>query len=362
MDEVYSQKGTVHWMVLLLGSVAMLAGFPASRILSRLYYQDGGQSIWLLAWTAVAGWPITVVALLPFYMKRAMAPTQLTISLMVAYAILGFSSALDNLLFAWAYLYLPASTASLISASALPFTAIFAYFILGKKISAPTFNAIGVITAASAVLAIDSDADRPPGVSNSEYALGFILDVAASALHGLIFVLSERIFIKYVGRESVHVILEQQAIVSLIGFAFTTIGVIASADFSKMVSEAEVFSQGSVSYYMVLVWSAITIQVGLLGSVAVMYSASAVLAGVLNSVVVPVTTIAAVLSLQDPIDGFKILSLILTGWGFGSYIYGGYSRSQSSESVALSEPLIQETNIHLFPDARGSQYVSQTSS
>ncbi|MCO5572644.1 hypothetical protein L7F22_026402 [Adiantum nelumboides] len=204
----------------------MLVGFPASRILSRLYYEDGGTSMWLLAWTAVAGWPLTALALLPFFMKRNTVPTRLTWELMMAYTVLGLLSAVDNLLYSWAYAYLPASTASLVSASSLPFTAIFAYVLLGKKVTASIVNAIGVITAAAAILALDSSSDRPVGVSNKQYALGFLLDVAGSALHGLIFTLSELIFVKYLGRESIHVILEQQAMVSIVGFTFTTIGVV----------------------------------------------------------------------------------------------------------------------------------------
>ncbi|KAH7387667.1 hypothetical protein KP509_16G035600 [Ceratopteris richardii] len=329
----------MYWPVVIPGSLAMLIGFPASRILSRLYYQNGGQSIWLLAWTAVSGWPITAIALLPFYLKRTASPTRLTTNLMLAYTLLGLFTAIDSLLFFWSYRYLPASTASLVSSSTLPFTAIFARLVLGKRISASTLNAIGVITAAAAILALDSNADKPAGVNNSQYALGFVLNAAGSALHGLMFTLSEQIFIKYVGRESVHVILEQQAIVSMIGFAFTTIGAVVTGDLSNVALEAKVFTKGSFSYYMVLLWSAITIQVAVLGSVAVMYSVSSVLAAVLNAIVVPITTSAAVICLNDPIDGFKVLSLILTGWGFGSYIYGKYNQSQSLASAAFSEPL-----------------------
>lgn len=341
-EQAYHRKRAIDWVVLVLGSLAMLIGFPASRILSRLYYQDGGESKWLIALAAVAGWPLTVLALLPFYMKRDTSPTRLTGRLILAYVVLGLLSAADNLLFAWAYLYLPASTASLISASSLPFTAFFAYFLVGKRVNASTLNAIGVITAAAAILALDSDSDRPSGVTNMQYTVGFVLDLAGSALHGLIFTLSELVFIKYLGRESIHVILEQQAMVSIFGFLFTTIGVITSGDFSTMGAESQSFTQGPVVYYMVLLWSVIATQVAVLGSVAAMYSASALLAGVLNAAVVPISSIGAVICLHDSIDGFKILSLLLTGWGFGGYIYGGFNEAQALKRDELSEPLCKK--------------------
>eukprot|EP00250_Pteridium_aquilinum_P007517 c17213_g1_i1 orf=73-1299(+) len=337
--ELCQTKGRVFWLTLALGCFAMLTAFPASSILSRLYYQDGGKRRWLVAWTAVAGWPFTAFALLPFYFKKHTYPTRPTWKLLFAYAFIGLLSAADNLMYSWAYSYMPASTASLVSASTLTFTAIFAYFLVGKKLNAFTINAVGVITAGSVILALDSSSDRPAGVTKDQYAVGFILNVAGSAVHGLIFALSELVFIKLLGRESTHVILEQQTMVSFFGFAITTIGTIASGDFSMMNSESEKFRHGPVAYYMVLVWSAIAYQVGILGSVAILFCASTLLAGVLNAVRVPITSIAAVILLQDPMDGFKWLSLLLVAWGFGSYIYGGFKDAQFQRRANIKKSL-----------------------
>ncbi|MCO5549413.1 hypothetical protein L7F22_002884 [Adiantum nelumboides] len=232
-------------------------------------------------------------------------------------------------MYSWAYSYMPLSTASLVAASTLIFTAFFARCLIGKRLNAFTINAIGVITAGTVILALDSSSDRPTGVTRSQYAVGFILDIAASALHGLIFALSELVFIRLLGRESTHVILEQQTMVSFFGFVFTTIGVLKNGDFSAMKSESKRFLLGPTAYFMVIIWSAISYQVGVLGSVAILYCASTLLAGVLNSVRVPITSIAAVIFLDDPMNGFKVLSLFLTAWGFVSYVYGGFKDEQS---------------------------------
>lgn len=97
-----------------------------------------------------------------------------------------------------------------------------------------------------------------------------------------------------------------------------------------MKSEAKSFKGGSTSYILVLIWSAITFQLGVLGATAVLFLASTVLAGVLNAIRVPVTSIAAVILLHDSMSSFKILSLVVTFWGFGSYIYGSSSLSKES--------------------------------
>lgn len=333
LGKFFERKTPIHWVLFFLGSSAMLVAFPASSLLSRLYYVDGGKSRWLLSWIAVAGWPLTAVFLLPFYFQRGISPTRLSWKLIMSYAVLGLFSAVDNLMYAWAYSFLPASTSSLLAASSLIFTAIFAYFIVGKKLNASTLNSIVIITAAVVIIGIDSNSDKPAGVSHRQYVAGFIWDILGSALHGLIFALSELLFIKILGRESFHVVLEQQVMVSLFGCIFTTIGVIINHDFTAMKLEAAAFKHGAISYYMVLFWGAVTFQLGILGSVAVLYLTSTLMAGVLNAVRVPVTSIAAVVCFHDPMGGFKVLSVLLTIWGFGSYIYGTATEAKAKQQL-----------------------------
>lgn len=328
--EKYKSKPISYWVLLLLSSGAMLVAFPASSLLSRVYYSNGGKSKWIISWVAVAGWPITALILIPTYFFCKTSPSPVTLKLTLSYIVLGFLSAADNLMYAYAYAYLPASTASLLASSSLVFSTLFGYFLVKNKVNASTINAVVIITAAMAIIGLDSSSDRYDNITNSQYIIGFVWDIAGSALHGLIFALSELVFIKLLGRRSFHVVLEQQVMVSFFAFVFTTIGMIVDKDFQGMSSEARSFEGGKVSYLMILIWGAITFQLGVLGGTAVLFLASTVLAGVLNAVRVPITSIAAVILLKDPMSGFKILSLIITFWGFASYIYGNYSLSKES--------------------------------
>ncbi|VAI21016.1 unnamed protein product [Triticum turgidum subsp. durum] len=207
----YRSKPASFWALLALSGGAMLTAFPAASLLSRLFTDASPTwppSPWLCFW----------------------------------YALLGLLSAADNLMYAWAYAYLPASTASLVAASSLAFSAVFGRLIVGKKnrIGLSTLNAIVVITAGVVIIALDSGSDRYPGITGRQYALGFALDVAGSALHGLIFALSELVFDKYLSNGSgdgaaatrFHVVLEQQAAVSLSAFAFTSAGLAATDGFA----------------------------------------------------------------------------------------------------------------------------------
>ncbi|KAJ3688892.1 hypothetical protein LUZ61_018056 [Rhynchospora tenuis] len=328
--QMYRLKPASHWLLLVLFGGLMLTAFPVSSLLSRLYYNNGGQSKWILSWAAVAGWPLTAILLIPTYIFTKSRPTPLSLKLAAWYILLGFLSAVDNLMYAWAYAYLPASTASLLAASSLIFSALFGYLLVKNKINLSCVNAIVVITTGVVIIALDSKSDRYPGITDKQYILGFVWDILGSALHGLIFALSELVFIKILGRRSFHVVLEQQVMVSFAAFIFTSIGMLINDDFTGMKVEARSFKHGEVAYALVIAWSAVTFQLGVLGGTGVLFLASTVLAGVLNAVRVPITSIAAVIWFHDPMSGFKILSLVVTVWGFGSYIVGYSSSNKAS--------------------------------
>ncbi|XP_022999724.1 probable purine permease 5 [Cucurbita maxima] len=329
-SEAFRRKPISHWILLALSSVAMLVAFPASSILSRVYYDNGGKSKWIISWVSVVGWPIPALLLFPMYFLSDIHPTPLNWKLIVSYVVLGFLSAADNLMYAYAYAYLPASTASLLASSSLVFSVLFGYLLAKNRLNASILNAAFIITAAVVMIGLDSNSDRYGGITNQQYILGFVWDILGSALHGLIFALSELVFIKLLDRKSFHVVLEQQVMVSFFAFLFTTLGVVLNNDFQNMKSEAESFVGGKSSYLLVLIWSAVSFQLGVLGGTAVLFLSSTILAGVLNAVRVPITSIGAVIFLKDPMSGFKILSLVITFWGFSSYIYGSSSISKQS--------------------------------
>ncbi|XP_038890161.1 probable purine permease 5 [Benincasa hispida] len=328
--EAFRRKPISHWILLALSSVAMLVAFPASSILSRVYYNNGGKSKWIISWVSVVGWPIPALLLFPMYFLSGIRPTPLNWKLIISYIVLGFLSATDNLMYAYAYAYLPASTASLLASSSLVFSVLFGCLLAKNQLNASILNAVFIITAAVVMIGLDSNSDRYGGITDRQYILGFVWDILGSALHGLIFALSELVFIKLLDRKSFHVVLEQQVMVSLLAFLFTTLGVLLNNDFQNMKSEAVSFIGGTSSYLLVLIWSAISFQLGVLGGTAVLFLSSTILAGVLNAVRVPITSIGAVIFLKDPMSGFKILSLVITFWGFSSYIYGSSSISKSS--------------------------------
>ncbi|CAK9315074.1 unnamed protein product [Citrullus colocynthis] len=324
-SEAFRTNQISHWILLALSSVAMLVGFPASSLLSRVYYDNGGKSKFIISWASSIGWPILALLLIPIYFLFDINPTSLNFNLIISYIVLGFLNAIDSLMYAYAYAYLPASTASLLASSSLVFSVLFGSLLANNRLNASVLNAVVVITAAVVTIGLDSNSDRYEGISNQQYILGFVWDILGSLLHGLIFALSELIFIKLLDRKSFHVVLEQQVMVSFFTFLFSTFGVFLNNDFQNMKSEAASFVGGTPSYLVVVIWSGVSCQLGVLGGTAVLFLSSTIFAGVLNAVRVPITSIGAVIFLKDPMSGFKILSLVITFWGFSSYLYGSSS-------------------------------------
>jgi len=119
---------------------------------------------------AVAGWSLTALILFPSYFFVDSSPTPPTFKLLVSYIVLGFLSAADNLMYAYAYAYLPASIAALLASSSLVFSALCWYFPVKNKLKASMVNDIVIIAAAMVIIALDSDSDRYDYVSCCYFA------------------------------------------------------------------------------------------------------------------------------------------------------------------------------------------------
>ncbi|XP_065848596.1 probable purine permease 5 [Euphorbia lathyris] len=331
--EAYKRRPLSYWILLLLSSGLMLVALPAAGLTGRMYYQNGGKSKWIISWATIAGWPITALMLPPSYFFLKTYPTPLTLQLLLSYLVLGFINCAHNMMFAYAYAYLPASTGTLLSSAMLVFSCLFGYIIVNNKLNASIINAVVIITAAITIVALDSDSgDRYDNVSDHQYIWGFIWDVLASIFHALLYPLYELLFNTILGRRSFVVVLEQRAMVSIFTFVFTSIGVIVNKDFEGMKSEAETFVGGVTCYVKLLIWVAITFQLGAIGITGIVFLASSVTAGVQNAVAIPITSIAAVLVLNDPMSGLKMMSFLLTFWGFACYIYATSPSSNISST------------------------------
>eukprot|EP01018_Ginkgo_biloba_P004195 Gb_26361 [translate_table: standard] len=318
-----------HWVMVGLSCLALSVGASSNILLSRFYFVHGGSHRWLSTWLQSAGWPFIVLMLLFLYIPKSstIKPNPITLKMLMCYCALGVMIGVDNLLFAWGFSYLPASTTSLLISSQLAFNSIFSVVIVRHKFTAYSINSVVLLVLSSVLLACESGGDRPEGVTPTQYIKGFLLAVAGAALNGLLLPLLQLTY-KMRDKVTFPMILEMQVIICASGSALCIVAMVARGDFSQIHREALSFDIGQVKYFMTLIFIALSSQLLFLGNVALIFMTSALLAAVFTSLLLPMTGILAILIFHDTFTGIKAMSIMLAVWGFTSYLYGGYKESK----------------------------------
>ncbi|RLN40621.1 hypothetical protein C2845_PM01G05630 [Panicum miliaceum] len=86
--------------------------------------------------------------------------------------------------------------------------------------------------------------------------------------------------------------------------------------------EAAAFGLGETNYYLLLIFGAVSWQLCNLGIMGLIVCSSSLLAGIMIALVLPLTEVLAVVFLHEKFEGVKGIALVLSLWGFVSYLYG----------------------------------------
>ncbi|KAE8700779.1 putative Purine permease 10 [Hibiscus syriacus] len=197
-----------------------------------------------------------------------------------AYVYLGLLLAGNSYLYEVAFQYLPVSTVALISASQLAFNAFFSYFLNSQKFTPFIINSLFLLTISFVLLVANNSSERPAGVSNEKYVVGFMCAIFGTATYGLILTSQQLTFRK-----------------------------------TKM----DVYLLGRTSYVTTLVGTAVSWQAFVFGGVALVFEISALFSNVIGVLGLPFTPIASMLVFHDEISSIKGISTVLAIWGSISY-------------------------------------------
>ncbi|CAD6263469.1 unnamed protein product [Miscanthus lutarioriparius] len=207
--------------------------------------------------------------------------------------LLGF----DSLMYAYALLYLPVSTFSLVAATQLAFNAITSRLINAQRFTALIANSVVVLTFAAALLGIGSSSDETSSdVPRGKYALGFVLTLAASASFAVILSLFEVAFEKVIRARTMRWVLKVQMFTNLVATAVGVVGLFASGEWWTLPGEMVAFKNGRARYVLTLVGTAVCWQATAVGTVRL---------------------IARMM-------GIKAVAMLMAIWGFLSYVYQHY--------------------------------------
>ncbi|KAK7321244.1 hypothetical protein VNO77_31697 [Canavalia gladiata] len=310
-------------ILVVVNSILLCIGTSGGPLVMRLYFINGGKRIWLSSFLETAGFPFMLIPLAISYIyHKPIKLLSIKLPLFLASAIIGILTGLDDYLYACGVARLPVSTFSLIQASHLAFTAIFAFLLVRHKFTAYAVNSIVLLTVGAVVLALHSGGDRPKGESTQQYVIGFVMILAAAALYGLVLPLMELVYKKTKQDLTYSLVMEIQLVMCFFATLFCSIGMIINNDFKVIGREARDYKLGETKYYVVLVWSAIMWQFFFLGVIGVIFCASSLLSAIIVAAFLPVTEVLAVIIYKENFQAEKGVALVLSLWGFVSYFYG----------------------------------------
>ncbi|BAT81899.1 Purine permease [Vigna angularis] len=348
------KKRSMKRVLLLLNSVLLALGTSGGPLVMRLYFIHGGNRIWLSSFLETAAFPLIFIPLTisHFHPTSHHSPkpnlVSIKLPLFLASAVIGILTGLDDYLYACGIARLPVSTSSLIQASHLAFTAIFAFLLVRHRFTVYSVNAVVLLTVAAVVLALRSGGDRPPGESTRQYVIGFVMILAAAALYGLVLPLMELVYKRSKQRVTYSLVMEIQLVMCFFATLFCTLGMLINNDFKVISREAKDYELGESKYYVVLVGSAIMWQFFFLGAIGVIFCSSSLFSGIIIAAFLPVTEVLGVIVYKENFEAEKGVALVLSLWGFVSYFYGEIKQDRENNKNGCPETELPQS---LSPNA-----------
>ncbi|KAL9251012.1 Purine permease 21-like protein [Drosera capensis] len=317
------------WIRVFIYIFLMLVGQTAATILGSLYYDKGGNSIWLATLVQSAGFPILIPIMIYFSRsKTAPCPSSTSPSfhyLALLYIAIGLLVTGNNMMYSYGLLYLPVSNYSLLCATQLAFNAVFSYFLNAQKFTILIFNSVVILIISALLLAVNSDSDGgTANVSKGKYVIGFLCTLGASAGYSLYLSANQIAFEKVIKSKSFITILNLQFYPNFVATIGCVVGLFASGQWGGLRAEMRNYEEGTASYVLTLVWIALAWAIAVTGILGLIFEVSSLFSNVISTLGLPLVPAFAVVFLHNTMNGVKVISLVLALWGFFSYIYQNY--------------------------------------
>ncbi|GJN30517.1 hypothetical protein PR202_gb18830 [Eleusine coracana subsp. coracana] len=330
-------------LVIIFSACLVLLG-AGGPLLLRVYFVHGGRRLWLSTFIQLSGWPLLlppIICVLLFRRRSrreaddgrsssSIADQLLPWRLAGAIAVLGAFFGVACFVYSLGVQALPLSTSSLLLSTQLAFNAVFAFLFAGLRLTPFSANAVVLLIIGPAVLGVgpSSSSVTPAGESSRRaHWTGFVETIAAAAMCGLVLPLVEAAMSRYGRRRrednrSYVTVMQIQATMGAAGSAVCLLGMAVTGDFRALPKEAAGFGLGETKYFLVFVFEAVSWQLFNLGIMGLIVCASSLLAGIMIAVLLPLSQVLAVVFLREKFDGTKGIALVLSLWGFVSYLYG----------------------------------------
>jgi len=321
--------------LLVINYSFLFVGSLSSSLLSKFYFNHQGSSRWVSTWVQSAGFPLLLFPIyLPFYVFKCTdrRPFSLfTPKLLILSIFIGLMLGLNNLLFSWGNSYLPVSTSSLLLSSQLVFNLILSAIIVKQKITFQNFNCVILLTLSSVLLALGSSHDKSQGLTRAKYFIGFLSTIGAGLLFALYLPVMEKIYRRIYCYEMV---VEMQLVMEIAATALATMGMASAGGFSEMKRESQVrFDKGARVYWVTVFANVVTWQLCFMGTAGMVFLTSSLTGGICMTALLAMNVLGGVVVYGDEFGGVKVVSTVLCGWGFCSYVYGLYLKMKEEKEM-----------------------------
>ncbi|KAG8373082.1 hypothetical protein BUALT_Bualt12G0133700 [Buddleja alternifolia] len=354
-------KSEKRWVPVVVYTGFVLFGQSGATLLTRLYYNEGGNTFFLSGLLETIGFPILIPFALYFSPKNLYInnnptndyqPSLLITS--IVYLFLGLFQAASNVLYATGLQNLPVSTFSIISATELAFSAFFSFFLNAQKITRPILISLFLLTISSTLLIFKSNSDNSKeSLKRRQLALGYSCTLLASALYALMMSMSQLASRKILGKENFRTVLNITIYQSFVETFVVLMALFASGDWYNLRNEMRSFGLGKGLYLVVTVMTAVAWQAFSVGAVGLIFEVSSLFSSVINTVGLPIMPILGAMFFHEKMDGMKVISIFLAIGGFASYVYQHYP--DDSNTREGYEILLESDSNHPSSSAPSSE-------
>ncbi|KAK3005336.1 hypothetical protein RJ639_015949 [Escallonia herrerae] len=341
--------GDKRYMILIgLNYMGLLLGSVSSSLLSKFYFNHKGSSRWVSTWVQSTGFPLLLFPIyLPYYLFKCTQRkpfSRFTPKIFLLSVMVGFLLGINNLLFSWGNSYLPVSTSSLLLSSQLAFNLILSVIIVKQKITFSNLNCVVLLTLSSVLLGLQGggSSTTPQGLTRTKYLIGFFCTLGAGLLFALYLPLMEMIYRKVY---CYAMVVEMQLVMEVAATALAFSGMAWDGGFSEMRNESSrVFDLGPRAYWLTVGFNVFTWQLCFLGTAGMIFCTTSLTSGICMTALMAMNVLGGVLVYGDEFGGAKVVSTLLCGWGFCSYVYGVYvNQKKRNEEERAKDKVVNES-------------------
>ncbi|CAJ2637579.1 unnamed protein product [Trifolium pratense] len=320
--------------LLVINYLLLFVGSLSSSLLSKYYFIHKGSSRWVSTWVQSSGFPLLIFPIFsPFYLfqstKRKPFSDFNSKMLTLSFSI-GVMLGINNLFFSWGNSYLPVSTSALLLSSNLVFNLVLSVIIVKQKITFSNLNCVILLTLSSILLALDSNHEKPNGLTKKEYFIGYFCTISAGLLFALYLPVMEKVYKEVYSYEMV---MEMQLIMEIAATVLASVGMAWDGGFKEMKRESDkVFDKGSEVYWVTVMANVVTWQFCFMGTAGMVFLTSSLTGGICMTALLSMNVLGGVFVFRDEFGGVKVVSTVLCLWGFCSYVYGMYVKMLEEKS------------------------------